>query len=406
MANIKALIMCPTFPRFAGDSFGADFVFELTKALSQERVNVRVITAGDGSEKELKYDRKLKKDYNIDVKRFFYFRPIRFQKLAYRPGGIPVQIQKSLLSKLQLVFFMFSFFLRALPYSYKSDIIHCHWVFSMIPSFILKLLFGKKIILSVRESNPKKINESYVLRSLLGKADAIVSNNDSYFRQLLKSGANRNDLYKILNGVNTAFKKKVVINDIHKKNIGDDDLLICSVGYLIDRKSPLELFNSFKELKKKYGNLKIIYIGDGELAKVLKSLIISNNFEEDVLLAGVLLPNEICGWLNRSDLFCLYSKNDGIANSVVEAMACKVPVVTSDVGGFPEIIENKYSGMIVPRGQPDKLTPAIDYLLKNRARAQKIGERGSLNLIKRGIDWRINARLHKKLYRRVLMNNV
>ncbi len=57
MSNIKALILCPTFPRFAGDSFGADFVFELTKALSQERVNVRVITAGDGSEKELKYGR-------------------------------------------------------------------------------------------------------------------------------------------------------------------------------------------------------------------------------------------------------------------------------------------------------------------------------------------------------------
>ncbi|MCK5408370.1 MAG: glycosyltransferase, partial [Candidatus Krumholzibacteria bacterium] len=71
-------------------------------------------------------------------------------------------------------------------------------------------------------------------------------------------------------------------------------------------------------------------------------------------------PNEIALWMNACDLLCLPSLNEGVPNVVLEALACGLPVVATNVGGIPEVVVEDIAGILVDPGEPVKLFEAID----------------------------------------------
>jgi glycosyltransferase involved in cell wall biosynthesis len=84
------------------------------------------------------------------------------------------------------------------------------------------------------------------------------------------------------------------------------------------------------------------------------------------------------GWLNRFDIFVAPSRLDSESFGVaaVEASACGIPVVVSDVGGLPEVVKNGSTGLIVPRDSPEELASALRRLLESATLREKMGETG------------------------------
>jgi glycosyltransferase involved in cell wall biosynthesis len=136
--------------------------------------------------------------------------------------------------------------------------------------------------------------------------------------------------------------------------------LICYVGNLMPEKGPDILINGFKVLTEKMRDRRaeLVVLGDGPLMRPLESLVREYGLEGRVRLLGRRPNAEVAVWISAADVLCLPSLREGCPNVVLEALASGRPVVASNVGGVPELL-NKDNGLLVSPGQPQLLGEAL-----------------------------------------------
>lgn len=136
-------------------------------------------------------------------------------------------------------------------------------------------------------------------------------------------------------------------------------------GRLIREKGIYELADAFAAVQKKYDHFKLIFAGEElekpELISALEKRKISGN----VIFTGIVPHGNLAGYMKASDLLVLPTWAEGLPNVVIEAMACGLPVVTTDVGGIPEILENGVTGLMVPARDTEKLAKAIFRMIED-----------------------------------------
>jgi glycosyltransferase involved in cell wall biosynthesis len=86
--------------------------------------------------------------------------------------------------------------------------------------------------------------------------------------------------------------------------------------------------------------------------------------------------DDVPAWLRRAQVLVLPSLVEGIGGAGLEAMACRLPVVATRVGGLPEAIEDGRTGALVPPGRPAELAAALLTLLADPELARRMGEAG------------------------------
>ena len=149
-----------------------------------------------------------------------------------------------------------------------------------------------------------------------------------------------------------------------KLGIPVDLPIILTVGNQDEAKGTKFLIEALKIMRERIAVLPLlILIGDGQLGTPLVSLAQRLGMTENVLFLGRKPHREIPLWMNAADAFCLPSLREGHPNAVIEALACGIPVVASDVGGIPEII-NRRNGRIAKAGDPVSLCDQLLFCLK------------------------------------------
>ena len=141
-------------------------------------------------------------------------------------------------------------------------------------------------------------------------------------------------------------------------------------------------------IKQSYPDFHFYMIGpdkDGSLADV-KQKIDELGLRDDVTLPGRVDKKDISDWLNKADIFINTTNYDNTPVSVIEAMACGLCVVSTNVGGMPQTIEDGVDGLLVPPEDPDAMTQAVKRLLDDPEFASRI----SANARKRveEYDWK------------------
>ncbi|HRZ05527.1 MAG TPA: glycosyltransferase [Candidatus Competibacteraceae bacterium] len=142
-----------------------------------------------------------------------------------------------------------------------------------------------------------------------------------------------------------------------------DAKILISVGGLVERKGFHRVIACLPALCKQFPNLYYLIVGgasaEGNIEAQLRQQTAQLGLQERVRFLGVVPPEQLKISLSAADVFVLATRNEGWANVFLEAMACGLPVVTTDVGGNREVINDPELGMIVPFGDGVALEQAL-----------------------------------------------
>jgi glycosyltransferase involved in cell wall biosynthesis len=125
----------------------------------------------------------------------------------------------------------------------------------------------------------------------------------------------------------------------------------------------------------------LVLVGEGPERPHVQALAAELGVADRVLCLGAL-PH-FSEWLGRADLFLLPSETESFGLAALEALACGVPVIASDVGGLPEVVRHGETGLLVPPGDPAALAAAVASLLDDEPRRQRLGQAGREDAVAR-----------------------
>ena len=154
-----------------------------------------------------------------------------------------------------------------------------------------------------------------------------------------------------------------------------DAIVVGSVGWLTEVKGHRFLIEALARLKPHHPKLHVVIVGSGRLREEYLALAERLGVGEAVHLLGERQDVPDC--LAAMDLFVLPSRNEGMGRALVEAMAAGRPVIASNVGGIPALVEDRRTGRLVPPGDVVALAEAIDELVRRPDAAKALGAAAS-----------------------------
>ncbi len=213
------------------------------------------------------------------------------------------------------------------------------------------------------------------LGKLIGAARAVVTVSDfgvAFLRENFPS--ERQKFLRVYNGIDLA--------RFQPATFADTPPLILSIGRLIEKKGFEDLVAASALLAEQGIPFRAEIIGEGPLAKELNAQIANAGLTTRVFLTGPLPQSEIIARLARASIFalpCVTESGGGMDNLptvIMEAMAAALPVVSTPLGGVPEMVREGETGILIPERNPAALAAALRRLLQNREVAHSLGEAG------------------------------
>lgn len=156
--------------------------------------------------------------------------------------------------------------------------------------------------------------------------------------------------------------------------ISQNSIWIGSLIALVPHKDPENFLKSAKLVLEKYPQTQFILAGNGILKNRMHRLIKELNVDKNFHLLGYYNnPYEL---LSSFDIFVLPSCEEGMGSILLEAMCARLPIIATEAGGIPEIIENDVNGLIVRKKNPEELAKGQIALIENEELRKKLSENG------------------------------
>lgn len=178
---------------------------------------------------------------------------------------------------------------------------------------------------------------------------------------------------KHIDGIGVDFSNREgVISREEKRaqlNIAEDDILVLSVGELQKRKNHQAIIRAIAKLNNPH--IKYILCGQGVLENQLRTLVAKNNLDNQVSFLGY--RQDIPEIMNACDIFAHPSIREGLGLASLEAMASGLPLITSNVQGVPDYVENGITGYMCGPRDVDAFAENLNTLTENKTLREKIG---------------------------------
>jgi glycosyltransferase involved in cell wall biosynthesis len=156
----------------------------------------------------------------------------------------------------------------------------------------------------------------------------------------------------------------------------DDIFEILQIGSLHWKKGQVYLLKAIAHLRDQDIPLRLRIIGEGDERTKLEREIELHELGSIVELMGAKTQDEVANLLPTADCYVQSSVSEGIPVAIMEAMACELPVVATDITGIPELVLNGETGILVPPKDMEALSNALKYIKENPGLAKKMGKRG------------------------------
>ncbi|MEK6946822.1 MAG: glycosyltransferase family 4 protein [Nanoarchaeota archaeon] len=393
-----ALVLTSTFPRWKDDATPS-FVYELSNRLAEKGTKIIVMAPhADGALRQENLG-------HVDVHRFRYFYPYKFQKLAYGAGIIP-NFKRSFAAKLNVPFFLLSeyFSARRLIKQENPDFIHAHW---LIPQGIIGAMLKNrktKLIVTVHGSDLfplKNFVFKALQRKVLKNCDFCTVNSEATRNELIKRFPEyENKVRLIPMGVDTSlFVRKDVKSKFRQYR---NQKIILYVGRLNEQKGVDYLIKSLSLVNKKISNSKLLIIGEGAYKKKLQKLAASLSLA-NIEFLGSVPHHKLSDYYNLADVFVLPAVTSKIGTEgqglvLAEAMACGACVIGTETGGIKFLIKNNQNGLLVAERDEYSLADSIIQVLSDNKLRQKLSKNG-IQFVKKNYSWDTIVSKFNNLYR-------
>lgn len=274
----------------------------------------------------------------------------------------------------------------------KIDIVHIH--LASRKSFYRKSLyinlasiFKKRIIVHMHggefddfyKNESNKWQQKYITKTF-NKASIILALGEEWKK-------------KINQYTNTPVEILYNSVNVSKENLYSDECKnILFLGRIEKEKGVYDLLNAMKVVQRFDKESKLILAGDGEVEKI-KKVIKTLNLTENIVLTGWINSKDVRELLLKTSIFVLPSYNEGLPMSILEAMALGIPVISTNVGSIPELVENDVNGKIILPGEVKELSDALIELIKDKEKRKQISDMNFYK-IKKSFSNEVN---HEKL---------
>ena len=202
----------------------------------------------------------------------------------------------------------------------------------------------------------------YAVRKVVDKSDVIIALSE-YWKEYFKNEFPTKRVEIIKNVISAPV--------VHKQQTGYFTLLF--LGLLGKNKGIYDLLECIRDHKEEFqGNLKLYIGGNGEIEHV-KQLIKEYGIADIVIFEGWVSGDKKIELLNKSDAYILPSYKEGLPISILEAMSYGMPIISTPVGGIPEIVSNGENGYLVEPGNKEDIYKAIMSLLNDADLRNRMG---------------------------------
>ena len=284
--------------------------------------------------------------------------------------------------------FMISSFLKT-KFKKEGDIVHAH---NIPAALAMKNASGKKILSlhgvfskqidELHGKTTSKVSERYE-KDALTWADAITVISKEAYDHYTKLGFN---VHQVPNGID--------ISSLPQKKDRRFEKQIIFAGRLSKEKGIVTLLDIATQLPDEL-NLIILGAGpeDDKISEITKS-------KTNIHFLGYQSKENTIALIRGSDILIQPSLAEGISSTLLEAMACQIPIIASDVGGNKEIIQHNKTGILIPPNDSKAVLSAILELVSDNEKMHKLAEEASKYVEK--YDWNHVGNLYLKIYESLL----
>lgn len=304
-------------------------------------------------------------------------------------------------------------FLRKISYFKKilkkinPDIVHAGWVqdtgyittFSGFHPFVL-MPWGSDILIRPRLNK----RQMWITKYTLLKADMIACDCGTVKEKIVElSGYDKNKIIIFPLGVDLSLFNPANFKDELLKKLNWEDKKVVIITRTFEKIYGLNyMIEAIPQIIEKIPDARFIFCGDGKEKQNIEKMIEMLGISNYVHLAGVIEHNSLPVYLNSGDLYVTPSLSDGTSVSLLEAFACGLPVVVTDIPANLELVKDGENGLIAAVKNPNSLTEKIVTLLENDELRQMMGERNRA-IVEENFNWDKNFEVIEKVYRELVL---
>lgn len=243
-------------------------------------------------------------------------------------------------------------------------------------AYLVKVIYGIPYVVSLRGADVPGFSEKYdrfylfakpLVRFLWHRAAAVIPNSAG-LTELARKTDPRQAMQTIQNGVDTE-----TFHPDHEKRSADATVFL-STSRLTPRKGIHHLIEAFAIATKKTTRpIELHLIGEGEQREILEERVAKLGISDRVKFIGRVPHGQLAPYYQRSHAFVLPSKNEGMSNSALEALASGLPLIVSGTGGMAELVTDDVNGLFIDPENPESFAAALARIADESEFAKNLG---------------------------------
>ena len=280
----------------------------------------------------------------------------------------------------------------------QHDIIHAHWSVCGALAVLTQPIHQRPVITTLRGSDVNHAERSRIVNLLhkkaIQKSIFIAGVSQAIATDLRRQHPGMSDKIRFVpNGVDDVFYALPTERD----HLAPSPFKLLFIGSLIPRKGLDVLLKALAGINSQ-ASWSLTVVGDGPERDYLKSLAKNLKIDKNIHFLGSISPDGIPQFMNDHHLLVLPSYREGRPNVILEAMAAALPVLATDIEGTRELIQHDQTGWLVPPGNVDTLSGALDDIINNKRDLAATGLADRQWMQEQGLTWENTAKLYSQLY--------
>jgi glycosyltransferase involved in cell wall biosynthesis len=281
---------------------------------------------------------------------------------------------------------------RRLP---RYDVVHVfsasYWSFLLAPTpaILLGRAFGKRVVVNYRSGEAgDHLRRWRSAVPTLRRADAIVAPSEYLVDVFARFGLRAESIANFVDPASIRYRRRDQLHPVFLANRNFQALYNVPC-----------VLRAFAVIQKRLPEARLIVIGDGPERATVHETARALGVRH-VEFPGAVAPSEMARWYDEADVYLNASDIDNMPNSIIEAFACGLPVVSTRAGGIPYVVEHERNGLLVDLNDHEGLAAAALRLLDDPALARRVIAEGLAD-VERRYTWEAVAHRWASLYRRL-----